>query len=111
MARHPIYDRLFRPEGMKAARDALLSQDDWFLHQSPKENFESIKANGLVPNDPVYYGYEASPYEIHMFGESYRSIVCFSPIGTKMNVAAPLNDLNVVPPLFCVALHKDHLPC
>jgi hypothetical protein len=42
--RDPIYDRLLEPEAMAAARAALISHYEWFLHRSACGNFESIQA-------------------------------------------------------------------
>jgi hypothetical protein len=36
-----------------------------------------------------------------LFGEKWRNIVCFNPLGTEMNLRCPR---------FCTALHRDHLP-
>jgi hypothetical protein len=80
-SRDQIYDRLLRPDSMRAARAALISRYEWFIHQSELKNFRGIKENGLQLNDRnPDFPYEASQLEICVLGASCRNILCLTPL-------------------------------
>jgi hypothetical protein len=96
-----IHTKLLMPEGMEAARTALIARYQWFVHQSSCEAFESIQRTGLERRR------DAGPPELvaKMVKDNPDHLVFLNPLGSNLR-----HDGTGEPPRFRMAVSSADIP-
>ena len=75
-----IHRELLTPDGMAAARRALINRFPWFVHVGNLADFESYQERGLRPQNPGMRPPPCFAEAIRGLGADPDNIVCFWPV-------------------------------
>jgi hypothetical protein len=86
---------------MVTVRRAFVARFKYFIHVTPADNFDAIRAHGLKP----CFDSQPPPEVLQELGDDARNILCLHPLGAKLRPTGTKE-----PPLISLAVAAEHIP-